>query len=151
MKCLDTSLPDAPVWAQEVAHEDLMRFKETKCKVLHLGEGNPHHKSRLGNEDWEQPCQLGSKTDLLLAKTLFISHGGRALGKTTHKFFHLIFTPLACWWGGVGKYLRGSLVVSQGHFTTDVYNFNTSDKSRLLFPVLLYYLGRDVGGWHWFS
>ena len=32
------------------ARENLMKFNKAKCKVLHMGQGNPKHKYRLDKE-----------------------------------------------------------------------------------------------------
>jgi len=43
--------------------KNLIKFNRARCKVLHLGQGNPKHKSRLGHEGMESSTEekdLGS-------------------------------------------------------------------------------------------
>ena len=35
---------------EEWACANIMKFNKSKCKVLHMGQGNPKHKYRLGDE-----------------------------------------------------------------------------------------------------
>ena len=42
--------PEGPGQAGEGARANLMKFNKAKCKVLHVGQGNPKHKYRLGDE-----------------------------------------------------------------------------------------------------
>jgi len=48
------------------AHANLMKFIKAKCKVLHLGQGNPKHRYRLGgkwHENIPEEKDLGVSVD----------------------------------------------------------------------------------------
>ena len=51
---------------ERCAHVNLMKFNKVKCKVLHLGQGNPKHRYRLDREWLESSPEeksLGAAVD----------------------------------------------------------------------------------------
>jgi len=69
------------------AHANLMRFNKAKCKVLHLGQGNPKHRYRLGgkwHENIPEEKDLGVSVDERFSMSpqyaLVAKKGNRILG-----------------------------------------------------------------------
>lgn len=54
------------------AHVNLMKFNKAKYNVLHLGQGNPNHQYRLGDE-WVKRSPVEKDLGVLAGEKLYVS------------------------------------------------------------------------------